>query len=142
MSLPLGDKSPVMLLCDEHGAGDDGARIRAFPDDPYNATPLFSKSFGDPHSEDEIKHWRRSLVLMGLISESHQACNNISNLTHDLSVIRDTFWAETNGVWSSTNIAAAAQHSVDGGAPETPEVKKCAQPFKTKSLTDKVSFCV
>jgi hypothetical protein len=142
MSLPLGDKSPVMLLCDEHVAGDDGARIRAFPDDPYNATPLFSKGFGDPHSEDEIKHWRRSLVLMGLISESHQACNNISNLTHDLSVIRDTLWAETNGVWSSTNIAAAAQHSVDGGAPETPEVKKCAQPFKTKYLTDKVSFCV
>lgn len=142
MSLPLGDKSPFMLLCDEHGAGDDGARIRAFPDDPYNATPLFSKGFGDPHSEDEIKHWRRSLVLMGLISESHQACNNISNLTHDLSVIRDTLWAETNGVWSSTNIAAAAQHSVDGGAPETPEVKKYAQPFKTKSLTDKVSFCV
>jgi len=142
MSLPLGDKSPVMLLCDEHGAGDDGARIRAFPDDPYNATPLFSKGFGDPHSEDEIKHWRRSLVLMGLISESHQACNNISNSTHDLSVIRDTLWAETNGVWSSTNIAAAAQHSIDGGAPETPEVKKCAQPFKTKSLTDKVSFCV
>ncbi|CAM6020590.1 unnamed protein product [Sphagnum balticum] len=122
MSLPLGDKSPVMLLCDEHGTGDDGARIRAFPDDPYNATPLFSKGFGDPHSEDEIKHWRRSLVLMGLISESHQACNNISNLTHDLSVIRDTLWAETNGVWSSTNIAAAAQHSVDGGAPETPEL--------------------
>jgi hypothetical protein len=142
MSLPLGDKSPVMLLCDEHGAGDDGARICAFPDDPYNATPLFSKGFGDPHSEDEIKHWRRSLVLMGLISESHQACNNISDLTHDLSVIRDTLWAETNGAWSSTNIAAAAQHSVDGGAPETPEVKKCAQPFKTKSLTDKVSFCV
>ncbi|CAK9255505.1 unnamed protein product [Sphagnum jensenii] len=121
MSLPLGDKSPVMLLSDERGAADDGARIRAFPDDPYNATPLFSKGFGDPHSEDEIKHWRRSLVLMGLISESHQACNKISDLTHDFSVIRDTLWAETNGAWSSTNIAAAAQHSVDGGAPETPE---------------------
>jgi hypothetical protein len=142
MSLPVGDKSPVMLLSDEHGACDDGARICALPDDPHNATPLFSRGFGDPHSEDEIKHWRRSLVLMGLISESHQACNNISNLTHDLSVISDTLWAETNGVWSSTNIATAARHSVDGGAPETPEVRKCAQPFKTKSLTDKVSFCV
>ncbi len=77
---------------------------------------LFAKVLEDLHAQNEIKKWRRSLSLMGLVSEN-QACNSKVDSTHDLSNIGDTFDAETGGAWSTT----AAEDSADC-TPEMPEV--------------------
>ncbi|CAK9214855.1 unnamed protein product [Sphagnum troendelagicum] len=69
---------------------------------------LFAKVLEDLHAQNEIEKWRRSLSLMGLVSEN-QACNSTVDSTHDLSNIGDTFNAETGGAWSTT----AAEDSAD-----------------------------
>jgi hypothetical protein len=91
-------------------AGDVGV---LFPHKKSNLK-LFSKVLEDLHAQNEIEKWRRSLSLMGLVSEN-QACNSTVDSTHDLSNIGDT--AETRGAWSTT----AAEDSADCTS-EMPEV--------------------
>jgi hypothetical protein len=85
-------------------AGDVGV---LFPHKESNLK-LFAKVLEDLHAQNEIEKWRRSLSLMGLVSEN-QACNSTVDSTHDLSNIGDTFNAETGGAWSTT----AAEDSAD-----------------------------
>jgi hypothetical protein len=91
-------------------AGDVGVLF------PHKVSNLkkFAKVLDDLHAQNEIEKWRRSLSLMGLVSEN-QACNSTVDSTHDLSNIGDT--AETRGAWSTT----AAEDSADC-TPEMPEV--------------------
>jgi hypothetical protein len=74
---------------------------------------LFTEGSDDLRIEDETEQWRRSLLLMGSISES-QAYTNMVDSAHDLFVSGDCL--ET-GTWSTPSVAG-------GSADCTPERHK------------------
>jgi hypothetical protein len=65
---------------------------------------LFTEGSDDLCIEDETEQWRRSLLLMGSISES-QAYTNMVDSAHDLFVSGDSL--ET-GTWITPSVAGSS----------------------------------
>ncbi|CAK9226216.1 unnamed protein product [Sphagnum troendelagicum] len=84
---------------------------------------LFTEGSDDLRIEDETEQWRRSLLLMGSISES-QAYSNMVDSAHDLFFSGDSL--ET-GTWSTPSVAGSSadctaerhKHTLHSSTPST-----------------------